>query len=377
MRILHLGKYYAPYLGGMETVLQNQVEGLLDAGVQVSVLVAGEHSLDTTEHLGVSSGQQNSHLTRMANWGNYQSQPLTFSLFSQLRQQLNLFQPDLVQIHLPNPLALAVWVLMNKTQSMPKLALWHHADITRQRVGAKVLHPLMDLCMQKADGIAVSSLALKENSGTLTEVKHKVSVVPFGIKDPSARGISQNPGRAFLFVGRLVPYKGLTNLIDAINKVPDSEVDIVGSGPLYAQLNKKISDLKLDQRIRLRGSLPQSELDPLMAHCRALVLPSVDASETFGLVQLEAMAAGKPIIASDLPTGVAEVNRPGQTGLLVPPGDVDSLATALNRCLADDDLVRGWGQQARQIFLDEYTRDHMVKRLLAWYEMIINPIQET
>ncbi len=127
MRILHLGKYYAPYHGGMETVLQNQAEGLLEAGVQVRVIVAGQGNLDTSESMSQRITRNDALLIRAGNWGHLQSQPLTFNLFSLLRRQLAEFRPDLVQLHLPNPLAAAVWLLLSKTQAMPPLALWHHA----------------------------------------------------------------------------------------------------------------------------------------------------------------------------------------------------------------------------------------------------------
>lgn len=377
MRILHLGKYYAPYHGGMETVLQNQAEGLLEAGASVRVLVAGEENIDTREHLAASYSGSKGNLIRAGRWGQWQSQPMTLNLFSLLRRQINEFSPDLVQIHLPNPLAVGVWLMMSRTQAMPPLALWHHADITRQKWGAKILRPMMDLCRQQARGIAVSTATLKENSGELSDVGSKVQVVPFGIKDPWPGGNPHTPGTPFLFIGRLVPYKGLDILLEALARVPQSQLDIVGTGPLHDHLVRKIHSLNLDARVRLKGALSQEDLNNLLTHCRALVLPSVDSSETFGLVQLEAMAAGKPIIASDLPSGVAEVNRHEETGLLVPPGNVDSLVSALARCLADDDLVLDWGRQSRQLFLAEYTRSHMTERLLDWYKTMTNPVQKS
>jgi len=372
MRILHLGKYYSPYHGGMETVLQNQVEGLLKAGVDVRVLVAGNHDLDSQENLGENSAPPNNELIRAGVWGSWQSQPLTLNLYALLRRQLAEFKPDLVQLHVPNPLAVAVWLLLAKTQPMPVLAIWHHADITRQRFGSRLLQPLMEKCRQKAAGIAVSSQALKTNSLELVKVGHKVQVVPFGINDLTTQSVAKNAGRAFLFIGRLVPYKGLNVLIEAMAMAPGCQLDIVGSGPMDKFLAQKIKKLNLSSAIRLHGALAQPELDNLLSQCRALVLPSVDTSETFGLVQLEAMAAGKPIIASDLPTGVSEVNRPGKTGKLVPPGDVEALAAVLAQCNDDDELILGWGHQARQLFLSEYTQDHMSSRMLAWYKTMIN-----
>jgi glycosyltransferase involved in cell wall biosynthesis len=104
-----------------------------------------------------------------------------------------------------------------------------------------------------------------------------------------------------------------------------------------------------------------------MGHARALVLPSVQASETFGLVQLEAMAAGLPVISTGLPTGVAEVNVDGQTGRVVAPGDVAGLAVALRELLADPARGRNWGEAGRRRLCEHYRRDRMAARLERWY----------
>jgi len=103
-----------------------------------------------------------------------------------------------------------------------------------------------------------------------------------------------------------------------------------------------------------------------VAHARALVLPSLDSSETFGLAQLEAMAAGVPVVASDLPTGVRELGVEGDSHLYVPPGDAAALAAALARIQADPRLAERLGEGGRRRAAS-YGRDRMVDELLAWY----------
>ncbi len=109
-----------------------------------------------------------------------------------------------------------------------------------------------------------------------------------------------------------------------------------------------------------------------LTRARALVLPSMDASETFGLVQLEAMAAGVPVIASDLATGVREVGEPGRTCLLVPPGETGPLADAMTSLLDDPEFVGKLGAAGRRRFQDRFTREAMLDRLLDWYSSLIS-----
>ena len=146
---------------------------------------------------------------------------------------------------------------------------------------------------------------------------------------------------------------------------------VIGTGPLAAELERTARRLGVDGRVDWIGDSEPAVLRRHLAAARALVLPSLDTSETFGLAQLEAMAAGVPVIASDLPTGVREVADTASSHLLVPPGDAQALATAL-RTLADDParaLAMGRAGRARQ--RRDFTRDAMCRRLLAWYGRLL------
>ncbi|RKZ20087.1 hypothetical protein DRQ50_00450 [bacterium] len=357
LKILHLGKYYHPHRGGMETVLRQQAEGLVERGCRVTVLVAGSDTDCGRMQKGV-------RVVRALTAGTIRSQPVTPTLVGLLRRELVGRGPDLVILHLPNPLAAGAWLLATAVGGVPatRLAVWHHADITRQRVDAAPARWLQARCLAQAGTVWVSSAALAAGSRELIPWRSRVEVVPFGI-DPRPWQIRE-PRRdgPFVFVGRLVPYKGLDVLLEAVATAPGIHLDLVGSGPLGTDLSASIRDRDLGDRVRLCGELDDVELADLMSRARALVLPSIDASETFGLVQLEAMAAALPVVASDLPTGVRNVGRDGVTHIMVPPGDGAALATALVR-LQDDDLVARMGRAAR-LRVEDYSRDHMIDRIL-------------
>ncbi|MBD3222170.1 glycosyltransferase [bacterium] len=368
MRILHVGKFYAPVKGGMETSLRHQVEGLLDAGHDVRVLVAAAGRRTRRDDLPGAPGA----LVRVGAAGTWNSQPLTLGLPRALGHQLSGFRPEIVHLHTPNPLACWAWRRQRTLAATvgARLAVWHHSDIVRQRLTRRVIEPVVRRCLDDAAGICVSSAHLRESSRQLAVVRDRVAVIPFGI-DPRPFARPPTGDGPFLFVGRLVPYKGLATLLAAVAATPGARLDIVGSGPLRQALARRIADARLADRVRLLGEVPDEVLPEMLAACRALVLPSRDQSETFGLILLEAMAAARPVIASDLPTGVRDLARPGETGWLAPPGDEGALADALASCLADPAEADRRGRRGRALVEKQYTRARLATRLLTWYEELL------
>lgn len=374
MKIMHIGKYYPPYLGGMETVLHHLTEGLLDRSCEVTVLTAGDGPTESLETVtGPVSGKEG-RLVRAAVYGHVNSQPLTLNLMGLMRREIYRLEPDLVHLHLPNPLAAAAWLGLGATRSveLPPLAVWYHADITRQRLGRFLVQPVVGACLDRAVGISVSSATLASRSPVLARWQDKVGVIPFGIDPAPWNQVVPSLDGPFLFVGRLVPYKGLAVLLEALARVPEAALVIVGDGPLDARLRARAARDDLAGRVEFAGPMGQDGVARHLARARALLLPSLDASETFGLVQLEAMAAGVPVIASDLPTGVREVGQPGLTCKLVPPGDVEALAGALQEIHQDPELAGRLGAAGKQRFQERYTREMMLDRLLAWYAALVS-----
>jgi rhamnosyl/mannosyltransferase len=360
----------------METVLHQMCEGLLAHGHDVTALVAGTEGANRFEPILPSPNGNQGLLIRAGSWLVINSQPVAPSLPVLLRRELAARPPDIVQLHLPNPAAcasaLALLRPLGSRVSGPRFAVWYHADITRQRLGRYLVNPLVRRCLSLADGIAVSSAGLRRNSPQLASRQDKVCVIPFGIATSRWEAVQAAYDGPFLFVGRLVYYKGLSLLLNALDRVPAANLVIVGEGPLRKELQRKIQQNGLTGRVRLAGELPGAQLRQIMQHARALVLPSDQPSETFGVVQLEAMAAGLPVISSELPTGIAEVNLDRQTGRVVPPGDVESLAAAMAEILADSSLARRWGEAGRHRVRQHFTLEHMIDGIEQWYGALLD-----
>lgn len=175
-----------------------------------------------------------------------------------------------------------------------------------------------------------------------------------------------------LAVGRLVPYKGFDVLIRAAKQfVKDSVVVIVGSGPLEQELQHAIEQDGLEDRIVLAGRLSDTALHALFERATLYCLPSTYRAEAFGVVLLEAMTFGLPIVASDIPgSGVPWVNQHGVSGINVPIGDEKALAEACNQILGSEELRSRLSKGARQRFLAEFTEEVSVKRMMSAYDRL-------
>jgi glycosyltransferase involved in cell wall biosynthesis len=226
-----------------------------------------------------------------------------------------------------------------------------------------VYGPALRKCLRRADRIVVASPRHIEFSKWLQPFRDKCVVIPFGIdvarfnvegKWPANAGGGKRP--ILLTVGRLVGYKGHRYLIEAMKNI-DGTLGIVGTGPLEASLRQQAGP-----NVFFLGNVPDAELPALYQACDIFVLPSISPNEAFGVVQLEAMACGKPVISCDLPSGVPWVNQNEVTGLVVPPRDSDALSGAIKSLLANPEEARRMGAAGRARALAEFTEDRMIDR---------------
>jgi glycosyltransferase involved in cell wall biosynthesis len=244
----------------------------------------------------------------------------------------------------------------------------HHADQSRG-----FLRPVVRTVLRRAAAIVVPSKAHLALSKELRGFEGKAEVIPFGIDErrwnvvpPPPPG---QPPRA-IFIGRLLAFKGVDILLRALERVPDLRLDIVGAGPEMARLKTLMRALAVSDRVRWFGEFPDEDLPRRMADADFLVLPSVTVEEMFGLVVLEAMAAGRPVITTALPSAVREVNLKGVTGLEVPLRDVDALAEALDMLGRDARLRERMGAAGRQRVKEQFTQSRMAQQHIALYERV-------
>lgn len=366
LRVLHVGKYYPPVPGGMERVLQLLCEAERRR-VDVRVLVANLHRTTVREECrGVP-------VTRVAALARVGSVALTPALAVELART----PADVTVVHEPNPVALVADMV---TRRRGPLVVYFHSEVVRAQWKYRAFYrPFLTRVLDRAAAILVASPAMRDSAIQLEGYRDKCVVVPYGIDlhgfEASADVIARagqwratlGPSPLFLFVGRLVPYKGVDVLIRAMAGI-DGSLAIVGDGPLRPSLEAHAADAGVAGRVRFLGALTDEQVVALYHACDAFVLPSVTRAEAFGMVQLEAMACGKPVVCTDLPSGVPWVNRHGESGLVVPPGDAGALRSAMSLLAGDDTLRAALGEGARQRVEREFTADRMAARTLAVYQ---------
>jgi rhamnosyl/mannosyltransferase len=274
---------------------------------------------------------------------------------------------DCVVLHEPNPLAGCSLFLHTPA---PRLVIWHHSDLVRPSWAPHTYGRVQRALYRRADCVIVSSPALPAQS-PLVRCARRVAVIPFGValeryrRDDAGRRSrvaeirGSAPGPHVLFVGRLVYYKGLEIAIQAMTRCPGT-LTIVGTGPLEQSLREAAVRYGVADRVRFAGTVPEDDLPAYYQACDLFVLPSIAVTEAFGIVQIEAMAAGAPVVSTNLPTGVPWVNQHEVTGLVVPPGDVDALAHAMRSLLEDPVRRETLGAHASRRADEVFSRERMI-----------------
>lgn len=368
MRVVHIFKdYYPPTTGGIEQHMRLLCTALAKR-LEVFVLVPSRSRRTIEERIdGV-------HVIRVPEFGRYASAPLCPSAPARLRA----LRPDLVHLHFPNPMGDLTYLLSGVPAP---LVLSYHADIVKQRAYLPFYRPVLDRIFQRAAHIVAASEEYVASSEFLRRYRDKTAISPYGIDVSSLamrngdhetmrRLREQYGSRIVLFAGVLRYYKGIDVLIRAMTKV-DGRALIVGRGVERTALESLARQVGVGDRVTFLGEVADASLRALLHAAAVFVLPSIDRCEAFGIAQLEAMACGTPVVSTDLPTGVRFVNQHEITGLLVPPGNPDALADALNRLLADPALRSRLGQCGRLRIERTFTAERMVARILDVYDGVL------
>jgi glycosyltransferase involved in cell wall biosynthesis len=361
MRVLHVYKDYPPVIGGIENHLRLLAEHQARRGLDVTVLVTSRGPA-TTE-----SRENGVRVIRAARWGEILSTPVSPRLVSWLPR----LPADMTHLHFPYPLADVGHLLFGRARAT---VVTYHSDIVRQRIAGWAYRPLVARLLDRADRVIATSPAYRESSPALRRVREKCAIVPMGVETaawaarPGVDEIRRRfPGPIVLFVGRLRYYKGLEYLIEAMQDVPATLL-VGGDGRLRARLEAQARASRASGRVTFLGDVPQDRLASYYAAADVVVLPSSQRSEAYGMVLVEAMACGTPVISTELATGTSFVNRSGETGLVVPPRDPRALAEAIRSCLGDPAALRRMGDEGRRRVRAEFEAGTMVDRVLSVYE---------
>jgi glycosyltransferase involved in cell wall biosynthesis len=373
LRVLQLGKYWHKD-GGIETHVKTLCKGLAGAGVQLVNLVSAVSAKGSRfEHDGYT-------VVESPSLGVYFSTSMAPHMMLDARR-LHADEPfDLVHLHFPDPMSHLVSMAL--PSHIPRVITWH-SDIIKQRYLLKLYRPFQRRIIEQSKAI-VAATPLHFSSSTQIPIDYPASqryVIPFGFdfdwlsptpkEKEKANAIRQQAhGRFVVFaMGRHVTYKGFGVLIDAIRHTQAFLV-LGGEGPLTAALKAQVQRLGLEQQVFFTGRLPNEDMAAHYHACDAFCLPSVTPNEAFGIVQIEAMACGKPVVCTQLHNGVNDINPHGVTGLTVPVQDPLALASAINQLSNDEKLCKRLGNHGQMHALHKFSVENMVGQHLALYRQV-------
>jgi rhamnosyl/mannosyltransferase len=375
MRILQLGRFWHSQHGGVERHAEVLSRQLAEAGHDVVNLVA---SADKCESDTVQDGYR---LVQTPTYGTFARTPLSPSqIFKAL--QLHKESPfDLMHLHFPDPLAHLISLFMPR--EVLRVISWH-SDIIKQKSLLRFYRPWLSRVTRKADAVVAATQAHFDASTQIPLDVHKEKrhIIPYGLNFDNLsldaesclkrnQLLMQANGRPIVFaLGRHVYYKGFDILINAMQHV-DALLILGGDGPLRNQLKAQAEKIGVAEKVIFVGRIPEAELGAYFHACDVFCLPSVEQSEAFGLVQLEAMACGKPVVCTQLDNGVNVVHQHGVTGWAVPPRDSIAFSAALQHLLKNPDLRRRMGMAAKERAFSEYSAVTMTKKHIDLYTSLL------
>ena len=387
MKITQLFKIYWPDNGGgIAKVMESIASGLPDWEHEIIVCQSTRHKKSMDDHY------QGIAVRRCRQFFSPVSTPVSLRFLYDVKKRTK--DTDIVISHFPYPMA-DLAVLFGLYSG--RLVVWWHCGFEKYEKLAPFYRPLVRHTLNKADRILVSSKENIKNSALLWRYRKKCSVIPFCVdheylergnaylqacemqKSKTAQKIApkelmaKNRPVRILFIGRLVWYKGCDVLLKAFAKIrhTDCQLILVGGGPLEKELKDLAAALKL-KNVIFTGMISEEEKMRQIEDCDFLVLPSVSKAEAFAVVQLEAMAFGKPVINTALKSGVPYVSVDGVTGKTVTPRSVRELTAAMEELACNEPLRAQYGANARRIVQQEYTQELMVSRHRRVFEQLCN-----
>ncbi|MFN7154915.1 MAG: glycosyltransferase [Acidovorax sp.] len=337
LRVLHIGKFFPPYLGGMEVFLADLITEQRRQGIDAHALVHGDPLPGDPDWV-----------QRVPVQFNLVYAPIALGFRKSLGRAIDHIKPDVLHLHMPNNSVL--WALtLPSARKVPWVVHWH-SDVVVSNIKWSVAlaymlyRPFEQALLERAQQVFVTSPPYLQASAALRRWHSKCEVVPLGINlrhsppiTPQADAVQWRTDTQLrlLSIGRLTYYKGFETLIQAVSTMPEVELLIAGEGELRDTLEALIQSttpLGKPPAVRLLGAVNDAQKHALLAQCDLFCLASRERTEAFGIVLLEAMQHARPCLVTDLPgSGMPWVVSQAHCGLHVPFEDIDAWRTTIAR----------------------------------------------
>ncbi len=379
LRVLHIGKYFAPYHGGVERYMLDVMNAAPKAGITCAALVHHHERSWLRQETSLEVDGSSMPVWRSATMARALFTPLSPRFRHDMAELIESFNPDIIHVHLPNPSA--CWLLgLKAARNIPLVIHWHSDVITKNlgpamRSAYVAYRRLERALLSKATAIIATSPSYLRTSQSLAEWPDKCHVIPLGLdarrvkKEGQQLSEARNGPFRVLAIGRLTYYKGFGFLLRALAQTESMHLHIVGQGELKRELQVLAERLGLGARVRFLGNVDDEALARELQACHCLCLPSIERTEAFGLVLLEAMVFARATVSSAVQgSGMNWVVEHGKTGIKVPPRDVEALASALGELQADPEKTQRLGLAGRQRFDEKFSIERSVDALRVVYE---------
>ncbi len=317
MNILHIGKFYPPYYGGMENYLCDLAEAQAVQGHRVVVWVHNHEWRGLTSYTNVSRVRR-VKLIRQKSLKPLFFTPIMLGFKRQMKRIIAEEKPDLIHLHWPNP-SLFKLLLNRPARQIPWVISWHSDMVTSYssyvlKLVYLLIKPFESMLVKHGRSLLVSTQAYADYSKQLRQHTEKTHVIPLGISTQHIDELKTNPESKNYFratehwqvnqfklfhLGRLTFYKNQKFLINAMRNLPKAQLLIAGKGQLQDQLNKQIIELDLSSQVKLLGGVDIEQAHALFDSCDIFCMASHDRAESFGVVLLEAMYHNKVILVPD------------------------------------------------------------------------------
>lgn len=366
MKVLHISKYYPPYTGGVEDVCYNIVNGVSTTHEQKVLCFNNENQTITSIVEGVE-------IRRVGIAFQLAKQPISMKYIHELKCLLNSFNPDIIHLHLPNPL-ICLYILLLNVRSAKIIAHWH-SDIVAQKISYKLLYPIERLILKKTYRIIVTSPNYLECSKPLNIFREKCVVIPNMISlekmnlvksENSHSDPLQKKKSIVLFIGRHVEYKGIEYLLDAEKYITsDCLIYIAGYGPLTDYLKRRNES----DRIHFIGRISDEDMVTYMNAASVFAFPSITKNEAFGVALAEAMyCKAVPVTFTIKGSGVNWVSLNGNTGIEVENKNSKAFGEAIDFLLKNDSIRMQYAEEGHKRVLKHFTMRTIKKQIIDIYE---------